>query len=238
TTIQIIVASRDPNDKQVLQQTLTPEQVKAEQHLDYIIRFQNTGTDTAFTVIVRDVLPHNLNIASLQTTSASHPFSFSINKNGVAEWRFNNILLPDSNTNELLSHGYMRFRIKPDAALQIGDSISNSAEIYFDYNAAVITNKAVTVVQPPVSDKNKNIQYLYLYPNPAADMLTVNAGFNSSGPATIRILNVLGQVVYKTELTQEQRLVKELNIEGFSKGMYLVQVQYNGEMVTKRVVFR
>ena len=37
----------------------------AKQDLEYLIRFQNTGTDTAFKVVVVDVLPPELELATL-----------------------------------------------------------------------------------------------------------------------------------------------------------------------------
>lgn len=53
---------------------------------------------------------------------------------------FDNILLPDSTTNEPGSHGFVKLRIEQAAGNQAGDVIYNSAAIYFDFNDPVITN--------------------------------------------------------------------------------------------------
>ena len=55
-------------------------------------------------------------------------------------------MLPDSNVNELASHGFLRFRVKPVNGLVIGDVIKNTAAIYFDYNLPVYTNTEMTTV--------------------------------------------------------------------------------------------
>ncbi len=63
--------------------------------LQYIIRSQNMGTDTAFNIAVRDHLDPNLDVSSFNMVSASHPYSYTIT-NGVAVWQFDDIKLPHS----------------------------------------------------------------------------------------------------------------------------------------------
>ncbi|MEZ4738444.1 MAG: hypothetical protein R2818_03590 [Flavobacteriales bacterium] len=72
---------------------------------DYTIRFQNTGTDTAFTVVVTDTLPATLDITSFEMGAASHPFIVSFRTGRVVEWRFPNIL-SDSNRERGRVMGY------------------------------------------------------------------------------------------------------------------------------------
>jgi hypothetical protein len=109
--------------------------------LDYTIRFQNTGTDTAYVVEVRDVLDPDLDRNSFQFLGASHAVtSLVIDAVGEITFRFENILLPDSNVNEPASHGFIRFRMRPGPNLPNGTVVSNTAAIYFDQNAPVITN--------------------------------------------------------------------------------------------------
>jgi uncharacterized repeat protein (TIGR01451 family) len=127
--------------------------------LDYLIRFQNTGTDTAFKVVVTDVLPPQLDVISMKTVSASHPYTVSLKKN-VVTFTFDNILLPDSFRNEKASHGFVRFKIGLKQGLKIGDNISNNAAIYFDYNAPIITNSVRSELIKPLlilSDTTVNL---------------------------------------------------------------------------------
>jgi hypothetical protein len=57
------------------------------------------------------------------------------------------------------------FKIKTKASLVAGDVFSNNVSIYFDYNAAIITNTANTVVQVPLNIENiSKTTYFTIYP--------------------------------------------------------------------------
>lgn len=143
----LITGSFDPNDKKVTPAgPISTQFINTGKYLDYLIRFQNTGTDTAFLVIIKDSLSQNLDINSFRMISTSHRYILNIKENNILEWTFPNIQLPDSNVNEEASHGYIRFRIKPKSTLITGDEIFNDAAIYFDFNAPVITNETYNVV--------------------------------------------------------------------------------------------
>lgn len=140
-----IRGSFDPNDKQATPQ-LSPSQVANGEYIEYTIRFQNTGTDTAFNIVISDTLSNELQMASLEMIAASHTCKTTL-KGNIVFFEFLNILLPDSNINELLSHGFVSFRIKPQSTIAVNTTIPNKAAIYFDYNAPVITNIANTLIK-------------------------------------------------------------------------------------------
>ena len=135
-----VTGSFDPNDKQVFAENNTTP--AAANRLDYLIRFQNTGTDTAFRVVVLDTLDPRLDLLTLQMLDASHPYTLKIHDRGILQWTFDNILLPDSTTNEPGSHGFLRFAVSTFDSLLPDDFIGNRAGIYFDFNEPVITNTA------------------------------------------------------------------------------------------------
>jgi uncharacterized delta-60 repeat protein/uncharacterized repeat protein (TIGR01451 family) len=148
---EVVVGSFDPNDKSESHAgQVSPAQLNAGEYLQYMIRFQNTGTDTAFNVYVRDTLQSNLDWSTMEMVIASHPYKLVMD-NGVCLWSFNNIALVDSTHNEPNSHGYIVFRIRPLAGLVAGNQITNSAAIYFDYNLPVPTNiETTTILSAPV----------------------------------------------------------------------------------------
>jgi uncharacterized repeat protein (TIGR01451 family) len=115
--------------------------------IDYTIRFQNTGTDTAFTMVITDTLPGMLNPASIQMGAASHPFTWELKGTGILESTFANILLPDSNVNEPASNGFVGFRIRPHLPVLLGEEISNIANIYFDFNPPIITAPSLLLAE-------------------------------------------------------------------------------------------
>lgn len=143
---EVVRGSFDPNDKtEAHGGTLTTTQYAGGEYLQYLVRFQNTGTDTAFFITVKDTLQQNLDLTTLEVLSASHPFVFTL-QDQVATWDFKKILLPDSTTDEENSHGFILFRVKPKNNLTVGDVFSNKAAIYFDYNLPVITNEDKTIL--------------------------------------------------------------------------------------------
>ncbi len=108
---QANIGSYDPNDKQGFPAGLGEEHlIEPGQDIEYLIRFQNTGTDTAFKVTVVDVLPPELELASVRPGASSHPYTYGVTPEGWLTFTFENIELPDSTTNEAASHGFVRFR--------------------------------------------------------------------------------------------------------------------------------
>lgn len=164
-----ITGSYDPNIKVVSNTNIFQSFIANGEYLEYTVFFQNTGNDTAFTVLIIDTLSTLLDMSTLQIISNSHPMVVN-NYDGVLWFRFNNILLPDSNTNEPASHGYVKYKIKPISTMNIGDQILNTAYIYFDFNAPIITNTTSTALTTlsSISAASK-AKTLHIFPNPASN---------------------------------------------------------------------
>jgi fimbrial isopeptide formation D2 family protein len=142
---QAVFGSYDPNDKIEVHGNYLPLQLaQNNEYLTYVIRFQNTGNAVAYNVDVRDTLDNKLDWNSFEMIGSSHSYQLSIADGNKLEWAFKNIFLPDSNSNEPGSHGYIAYRVKPKQGLNAGDSIVNKASIYFDFNLPVATNIAQT----------------------------------------------------------------------------------------------
>ena len=172
TIIREITGSYDPNDKLVFPRNFY--HIENDTILDYTIRFQNTGNDTAFTVVVRDTLPLDVDTRTFEMSAASHPYTYALTGNGILTFTFANILLPDSNTNEPLSHGLVNFRIKPILPLQLGQEITNAADIYFDFNPPIRTPDATVMVTDGTGVRPEAApEMLTVFPVPAKQVLTV-----------------------------------------------------------------
>lgn len=172
TWTRAVTGSYDPNDKLVHPEGIY--HIENDSLLDYTIRFQNTGTDTAFTVVVVDTLAASLDVSTFKPGAASHPYTYTLTGGGLLTFTFANILLPDSNVNEARSHGLVKFSIKPHAPIEMGQAFVNRAYIYFDFNEPIITPDAVTVVGLPmrVAEVEREEQP-HLYPVPAKQAVTV-----------------------------------------------------------------
>jgi uncharacterized repeat protein (TIGR01451 family) len=131
--------SHDPNVKDVYPKTMT----QTGGWLTYTIHFQNTGNDTAKTVVVKDTLPQLVQPETFSYLGSSHNPGIQIKAN-IVTFTFSPIDLVDSATNEALSHGWIQFKVKTKNNLPSTFSIVNNAAIYFDLNSAIYTNDAIT----------------------------------------------------------------------------------------------
>ncbi|MBK9422990.1 MAG: hypothetical protein IPN54_02385 [Bacteroidetes bacterium] len=125
----------DPNNKVVSPMGTQPQSyISPDQTMEYQINFQNIGTGPATYVMIKDSISADLDISTLVPGVSSHNYSFNIYGNGVAEWVFPNIYLPDSASNEPASKGFVKFKIKQQPNNPFGTEINNDAYIYFDFN--------------------------------------------------------------------------------------------------------
>jgi uncharacterized repeat protein (TIGR01451 family) len=205
--------------------------IGADEWLDYVIRFQNTGTDTAFNIVVTDTLAAELDMASFQQGAASHPFSIAFNQGRVVEWTFNNILLPDSGTNEALSHGLVSFRTKPVQPLLPGTVISNAANIYFDFNPPVITEPSVLVAEFSTGVGEARRTNLLLSPVPVIDQLNV------ASPIEIRSVRIVAADGRDVGQRSVRATSAAIDVSRLNAGAYLLIAELkNGNMVRERFI--
>lgn len=235
TTINQVVGSYDPNDILVDPTEMDADEV-AEAVLDYTIRFQNTGTDTAFTVAVENSLPANVDLFSFEYIGASHPVELMYyDFDRKMRFQFNNILLPDSNTNETLSHGFIRYRINPSSSLIVGDSVLNAAAIFFDLNAPVITNTAITTVTTTTSvTRPVGPVPLSLHPNPTNGAILVRTSSHLLG-GELLVRDAVGRIVLSDRIGSAEQA---LDLSVLSSGHYILVVRHGGVMHHRALIKR
>ena len=226
---QEVVGSYDPNDKQV---SPAGDILLTDETLDYHIRFQNTGTDTAFNIVITDTLTSLLDLATLQVTGASHPMTWSIVSGNVLKFTFANILLPDSNINEPLSHGWVHYHINQSAGNAVGQIIENSASIYFDFNDPVITNTTQSLIVTPLAISDLDDMEMLIYPNPAEGLVNLVSGSNISSAA---IYASDGRLLKRIEVNAERCT---LNLDNLSAGVYHLSISLEDGVVSRTIVLR
>ncbi len=219
------IGSYDPNDKQGFPIGFGNQHfVKANTDIEYLIRFQNTGTDTAFTVVVLDTISQNLDVASVRVQVASHPMEFAMLEGGILRFTFNNILLPDSNVNQVASNGFIKFRIAQKPDHPDGILLENSAAIYFDFNDPIITNTTLHTIGeeflPVSTDDLVNDGLLRAFPNPASDavMFELKEWANTG---RFELTNNLGQQVSAQRFTGNKFRFERKNLPA---GLYHFQI--------------
>jgi len=146
------IGSYDPNDKAAYPAGYSDDNfIGNDDELEYHIRFQNTGTDTAFTVVLRDTLSEYLDPTTIRFGTSSHEYIPELLGNGILKFTFENILLPDSSTNLIESNGFIKFTIQQQEGNVPGTVIENSAGIYFDFNEPVITNTIFHTIENQIN---------------------------------------------------------------------------------------
>lgn len=234
------IGSFDPNDKQGFPIGYGNQHfIKANTELEYLIRFQNTGTDTAFTVVILDTLSALLDPASVRVQVASHPMEFALLEGGILRFSFDHILLPDSNTNLLASNGFVKFRVAQQADLADGALIHNQAAIYFDFNEPVFTNTTLHTIGDQFVSVSINDpiheELLRVYPNPAADMVVFEFIKQVQG-GTFELSNNLGQPVSSVGFDGSQFRLDRKNLPS---GMYHFQIfEHNNPIASGKIVLR
>ncbi|WP_449386693.1 DUF7619 domain-containing protein [Chryseobacterium lineare] len=226
TLNQTVVNSFDPNDKTCLEGT-TITQAKVGDYVHYLIRFENTGTANAQNIVVKDdidILKYD--ISSLVAMNGSHNFITRITGNTV-EFIFENIQLPFDDAN---NDGYVSFKIKTKSTLNIGDSFSNKAGIYFDYNAPIITNNFTTTVQNTLaaSEINKENNTVSIYPNPVKDVLNIQS---KNEIVKAEIYDAAGRILISASVKGNS-----INVSELPKGNYIIKLFTKDKTFTQKII--
>jgi len=223
--------SYDPNDKSAFPIGYGDEKIiDPTTILEYKIRFQNTGTDTAFNVSIRDTLSSLLNPATLVMGAASHSYTWRLEDQGTLVMDFPNILLPDSTINPTGSNGFVSFKISLDPEIRLPNFLSNKAAIYFDFNEPIITNEVTYRVDTNFVDILSSIEnfapitnLVKVAPNPGRDRTKLTFPDDSKFPMTFWLYSQEGKLVRKKVIT---KITTELEVSEFNAGIYYYGV-YN-----------
>lgn len=227
--------SYDPNDKSASSASMNKDGSfsNPNDEITYTVRFQNTGTAPARNVNVRDVIDPNLDLNTFRIRAMSHKGSIYTNENREMKFDFPEIELPDSLHDEPRSHGHIIYSIRPKAGLALNTTISNTAAIYFDYNAPVMTNttrntyKIVEVVNSIIS-------------SPSIDFTLVRQGnmFGFSAPERIQqilITDIGGKTIQKVSPNSKKT---EIDMGNLSESMYIIRVDFQKGYISKKFIFQ
>lgn len=222
--------SYDPNIKEVQPLGVgNVGNIAADKDLTYTIHFQNTGTAKAFNIYILDTLDTSvLDPTTIEILGSSHDMKTDLNaaNQNILRFRFDDIDLPDSNSNEPLSHGWVTYHIAQQAGLTDGKKIQGSASIYFDYNPAIITNTTLNTIDnrivgiETVGDVEN--QFARCYPNPTSDLLNVTIDKSKNSTVDINIYNINGQLLQQIK---SEKKSQQINVSNFSRGIYFLEIK-------------
>lgn len=233
---RIVTSSFDPNAK-----TVSPIGIGANGEiatsitdLTYLIQFQNTGNGPAVNIVIKDTLSSNVDVNSFQMIKSSHNYILDILPGNILRWKFNNIMLIDSNSNEPASHGYIQYRIKRNNINTPGTQIKNTAYIYFDFNDPIITNTAINTIEIPsgINALNNNTSWS-IYPNPnKGNLYIVNQSGNKEA-SQVQIINTMGQIIIDENI---QNNYKNIDLSKLNNGIYFIKIISSTTTEISRIV--
>lgn len=227
---QILIGSFDPNDIRVAQGDEIFE-TETENYLDYIVRFQNTGTADAIKVRVDHILSDQLDWATLRPLSSSHTYRTQIVDGNQVSFFFDNINLPAQQDDAEGSQGFIAFQVRPKETFSLGDSTAARASIFFDFNEPIVTNEVTTtVVEEPLNISENILETLVdVWPNPASDYIAITTS-NVIEIEKITIHSFTGQNVLST-ITNEYIDIKDL-----ATGIYFITINTNMGILNKKII--
>ncbi|MFP9115799.1 T9SS type A sorting domain-containing protein [Flavobacterium sp. RHBU_3] len=209
---QTVVGSMDPNDITCLEgATVSPD--KIGEYLHYNVNFENTGTAPATFVVVKDIIDATkYDISTLQILNASHPMEARITGNKV-EFYFDDINLAANG-----GKGNVTFKIKTLNSLTVNSSVTQQADIYFDYNWPIVTNEATTTFAVLSTGNFTKDTSVKLYPNPAKNTVNITAQGNIQ---TVQLYDVQGRLL---QAANASGLTTAIDVSGRAAGIYFVKV--------------
>lgn len=237
------VASYDPNIKEAYPKGYQAAHLLPQnEDLEYTLGFQNEGTDTAFTVVLRDTLDKSLDVNTLRVGASSHANKWSVSSNGILQFTFDKINLTTKNQNEEKSQGFVKFRISQKKDVALGTVIKNRVGIYFDFNTVVMTNEVfhtigkdflkVTSVKNPIFEKVE----INVYPNPTDNDVTFDLQNIDNQSFELYLFDISGKIIRKENYDTARFLFKRENLSG---GMYFYQIKTKGQLICngKLIIF-
>ncbi|MEZ4884979.1 MAG: choice-of-anchor L domain-containing protein [Chitinophagales bacterium] len=221
-----VLCSYDPNDKLARSNLLgQSEFAYIADTIQYTVRFQNTGNDTAFNIRIEDTLDKKLDWTTFHPITASHDYRTELNREtGLATFYFNDILLPDSTTNEVESHGFVTFGIASLEGIEDKTKIENTASIFFDFNPPIITNTATLTLLQQVETGIEVLDNRYsirVFPNPFSDFTTIEAEELPQGNYRLEVMDILGRKVRELKVDNGKMNLQRGDLES---GLYLIRV--------------
>lgn len=234
TECQEIRGAYDPNDKRAFPLSGSDDYViEPNATIKYQIRFQNTGSDTAFNIFIEDQISEYLDLNTFRVGQASHDYEIEIDENRLMTIRFPNVMLPDSSVNLVGSNGYINYYIGQQEDLTNGTIIENSAGIFFDFNPPVLTNTTSHRIDDGTATQDLHQINFSVFPNPAYDVLDIRIDKEDWASGKAEIVDLTGRVLMNEVLLSN---VGQINVGGLDEGIYILALtNERGEKATEVV---
>ncbi|MEI6489476.1 MAG: T9SS type A sorting domain-containing protein [Bacteroidota bacterium] len=227
----VVDSSSDPNFKETYPVNVP---LGFNDYFYYTIHFQNVGTAAAANIHLRDTLDTNLDLNTFEVIGYSHPNTTWLTNRNLSVY-FTNINLPNIASDFNGSQGYIQYRIKPKSNRPAGTQVHNKASIYFDYNAAVVTNTTLNqfATNIGISEISGAQAQVAIFPNPSNGKFAIEIDNTNNQNFKIEVTNLLGELVYQAEIHTAK---SEIDLTNQSCGIYFVRVIGRTHTLNQKVI--
>jgi uncharacterized repeat protein (TIGR01451 family) len=222
-----VINSYDPNIKEVYPIDVTPG---FNDWLTYTIHFQNTGNAPAINIRLADTLDNMLNLETFQVINYSHYNQINLIGNTL-NVSFPNIQLPDSSSNSSGSIGFIQYRLKPKSTWAAPYKIKNTAYIYFDYNAPIVTNTTYNSILIPTGINNQKETLATLFPNPTNGIFTIE--LSTKEKQHLQLFDIAGNLVL-SQIIENGKV--NIDANHLAAGIYNISIKGNSSVTNKKLV--
>ena len=177
------------------------------------------------------------------STNSNYSFTVTGSRNLVANFAQNthtiqasagaNGIITPSDTVTVAHGANQSFSMIPDSDYEVhevyidGNPVGAISSYTFS-NVIADHNIHVTFVHVDAVAEN-NTNSISIYPNPTKGGITVEG----EGMSHIRVVNVYGQIIYETEVNDNQ---VHIDLSGMAKGIYLMHIEANGSQTVRKIV--
>lgn len=231
----VVVGSYDPNFIEVHPQGSGEEGfIKLSDDIqNYMVHFENEGSWYAQKVVVKVHLDASIDIESIEPIYQSHVASIMVENNGNLVYTFNNIQLQPKSWGGQ-SQGMFSFRCKLKEGRKAGDLIRTDADIYFDFNAPIATNKTLNTIEKlsEVFEKDVDTDKFTISPNPGYDY--INLKRKTDETSIIEIQSINGIRLLQTVISGFEQ---SLDVSQLSQGMYIIKgINKDGKQYSRKFI--
>jgi hypothetical protein len=109
-----------------------------------------------------------------------------------------------------------------------------------DYFATVTINACTTIESDHLwvsltGSPTPSREGFTIYPNPTTGDIQLEWPTASTGTASVKLINTLGQLVFNQQASMNKGIGK-LSVSGLSKGMYMLKVEFDKQVVTSTLI--
>ena len=88
-------------------------------------------------------------------------------------------------------------------------------------------------------DELSSINSLEVYPNPSRDVFNVSFTSEKKQSIEVRLVNLVGEIIFIENLENfEGKYTHSFNLEEYSKGIYLLELDTDNGVVNKKLILQ